>query len=196
MQTRLLSRIEMPWERSLRLRSIRSDSRTLIVASVKDGKAAVFLSRDAGGTWEKQHDLTGDPAKAMDRSELQQERSGYLCCREGRRVGSCAWRMERPSAPKGVTFTDVSAGFSKTTGAMIYATSEAGVFLSSDGGSSWTASPLPGVGAQVRAIATSLNHPESAYVSYSHLQLDGETWMGVARTQDSGRTLVTGVERR
>src|SRR4029079_7074443 len=85
------------------------------------------------------------------------------------------------------TLSDVSIGFSKSSGAMIYATCESGVFLSSDGGSSWVSSSLPGVGAQVRAIATSLRHPESAYVSYSHLQLDGETWMGVARTKDSGR---------
>jgi len=58
--------------------------------------------------------------------------------------------------------------------------------VSRDGGASWKASPLPGSGARVRAIATSLKHPESAYASYSHLQLDGTTWMGVARTRDGG----------
>src|SRR5665213_2026946 len=71
---------------------------------------------------------------------------------------------------------------------MLYATSETGIFLSRDGGASWLSSPLSGSGAKVRAIATSLHHPESAYVSYSHLQLDGDTWMGVARTRDSGHT--------
>ena len=32
----------------------------------------------------------------------------------------------------------------------------------------------------MRAIATSLHHPETAYVSYEHLALDGKTWIGVA----------------
>src|SRR6185312_3956308 len=64
--------------------------------------------------------------------------------------------------------------------------SDTGIFVSRDGGASWKASPLPGSGARVRAIATSLKHPESAYASYSHLQLDGTTWMGVARTRDGG----------
>jgi photosystem II stability/assembly factor-like uncharacterized protein len=38
----------------------------------------------------------------------------------------------------------------------------------------------------VRAIATSFPHPQTAYVSYSGLHLDGDTWHGVARTSDSG----------
>ncbi len=40
----------------------------------------------------------------------------------------------------------------------------------------------------MRAIATSLHHPETAYISYSHLQLGGTTWHGVAKTVDAGRT--------
>ena len=46
---------------------------------------------------------------------------------------------------------------------------------------------LPGSGAKVRAIATSLHHPEIAYVSYSELVLDGKSWMGVAKTSNAGR---------
>ena len=92
------------------------------------------------------------------------------------------------AAPNRVTFTDISAGFSPKQGAILYATSQSGIYLSRDGGATWLPSPLPGKGAQVRAIATSLLHPESAYVSYSHLQLDGKTWMGVARTRDAGHT--------
>ena len=50
----------------------------------------------------------------------------------------------------------------------------------------WHKSDLPGAGAKVRAIATSLHHPQTAYVSYDHLVLDGKTWIGVAKTTDSG----------
>ena len=38
----------------------------------------------------------------------------------------------------------------------------------------------------MRAIATSLHHPEVAYVSYDHLSLDGKNWIGVAKTTNSG----------
>ena len=38
----------------------------------------------------------------------------------------------------------------------------------------------------MRAIATSLHHPETAYVSYDQLKADGQSWMGVAKTTNSG----------
>ena len=45
---------------------------------------------------------------------------------------------------------------------------------------------LPENTAEIRAIATSLRHPETAYLSYSHLMLDGKEWLGVAKTTDAG----------
>ena len=162
------------------------NSRSLIAASIKEGHAAVFTSRDAGESWEKQHDLSSAPRKLwIDPSSNGNERDVYAVGKSGVSARLQGEWSDRP-VPQGVTFSDVSIGFSKN-GAMIYATSEAGIHLSSDGGKSWRSSPLPGVGAKVRAIATSLHHPESAYVSYNHLQLDGKTWMGVARTKDSGQ---------
>jgi photosystem II stability/assembly factor-like uncharacterized protein len=102
--------------------------------------------------------------------------------------------QNRPG-PGDVAFTDMSAGFSAAQGVMLYATSAAGIFVSRDGGVSWSASQLPGKDAKVRAIATSLNHPEIAYASYSDLRLDGrmwfsdkKTWLGVAKTTDAGRS--------
>jgi photosystem II stability/assembly factor-like uncharacterized protein len=95
-------------------------------------------------------------------------------------------KWQTQATPLGAVFQDVSAGFSAPHKAMLYAVSNVGVYVSNDGAATWTASPLPGTGAQVRAIATSLNHPEIAYVSYSHLQLDQGSWMGVAKTIDGG----------
>jgi photosystem II stability/assembly factor-like uncharacterized protein len=59
---------------------------------------------------------------------------------------------------------------------------------SEDDGKSWRALDLPGAGARVLAIATSLRFPDSAYVSYDSLELEGQTWFGVARTKDRGRS--------
>jgi photosystem II stability/assembly factor-like uncharacterized protein len=91
--------------------------------------------------------------------------------------------------PAGVNYVDVSTGFRAPHEVRLYAASSAaGVYVSNDGAATWNPAPLPGRGAQVRAIATSLAHPDVAYASYSHLQLDGKSWMGVAKTSDGGRT--------
>lgn len=165
-----------------------TNSKVLFVSAVKEGRAGVFESRDFGLTWEKLRDLQVPPQKMwVDPDSAKVSRDIYVAGKDGVAVRSHGqWQFH--SAPSGVTFTDTSAGFSAKTGAVLYATSEAGIFLSHDAGVTWASSPLPGKGAQVRAIATSLLHPDSAYVSYSRLQLDGKTWMGVARTRNAGRS--------
>jgi photosystem II stability/assembly factor-like uncharacterized protein len=169
-----------------------ADSRTLVAGSVKDGKAMVFLSKDAGSTWERVRDLPAAPQRIwIDPHSNKDDRDIYIAGKKGVTVRHLGKWQDLP-APKDVTFTDISAGFSRTQGIMLYASSDAGIFLSKDGGASWASAQLPGSGAKVRAIATSLNHPESAYASYSQLQLDGKTWMGVARTRDGGRTWTLG----
>lgn len=172
-----------------------ANSQTLIAAGVdgapraaKQHKAAIFLSTDAGETWTKIHDLASVPQKIwIDPHSDKASRDIYVGGATGLTVRQHGEWILRP-APKAVVFNDISAGFSKTRTTVVYASSDAGLFVSRDGGASWTASPLPGKGAQVRAVATSRMHPETAYVSYSQLQLDGTTWMGAMRTRDSGRS--------
>jgi photosystem II stability/assembly factor-like uncharacterized protein len=165
-----------------------ADSHTLVAGTVKEGNAAVFLSKDDGGTWAKAHDLPEVPLRIwIDPHTNKSDRDIFVAGKSAVTVRIRGKWQDRP-APKDAVFTDVSAGFSAAKGVMLYASSDAGIYVSRDGGVSWASSPLPGNGAMVRAIATSLTHPESAYASYSHLQLDGKTWMGVARTRDGGRT--------
>src|SRR5205823_14386865 len=64
--------------------------------------------------------------------------------------------------------------------------SEKGIFVSKNGGSTWRQSSLPGSGAQVRAIATSSQHADIAYVSYGNLSLGPKKWLGVAKTDNGG----------
>ena len=90
------------------------------------------------------------------------------------------------SFPLPAAASDISLGFGSGPQPTIYATSEQGIYVSKDGGANWRKSDLPGEGAKVRAIATSLRHPETAYVSYDQLTLDGKSWMGVAKTTNSG----------
>ena len=93
-----------------------------------------------------------------------------------------ARRLSLPAAA-----SDISLGFGSGAQPTIYATSEQGIYVSSDGGANWHKSDLPGDGGQRYApVATSLHHPETAYVSYDKLTPRWETWMGVAKTTNSG----------
>jgi photosystem II stability/assembly factor-like uncharacterized protein len=95
-------------------------------------------------------------------------------------------RGEARSFPVPAPVSDISMGFDSSAHPTIYATSEQGIYVSNDAGANWRKSELPGSGAKVRAITTCLRHPETAYVSYDQLRADGESWMGVAKTINSG----------
>ena len=167
-------------------------SHMLVAAGLKDNKSAVFVSTNDGNTWEKLRDLPGIAQKIwIDPHSTSNQRDIYVGENRGFSVRINGQWLDRPGPPN-TSFSNLSAGFSQTQGPALYATSDAGILVSTDRGVSWVSSSLPGQGWKVRAIATSLNHPESAYVSYNHLQLDGKSWMGVARTRDGGRTWTLG----
>ena len=164
------------------------DSRVLIAAAVKDGAAALYLSKNDGGDWKKATSLPETPQKIwIDPHSPADDRDLYAAGKTSVQVRhQGTWQSRR--APADVAFTDISAGFSSPHLARLYAVSDNGIYVSNDGAATWTASPLPGKGARLDAIATSLDHPETAYASYRHLQLEGKSWMGVAKTQNGGLT--------
>jgi photosystem II stability/assembly factor-like uncharacterized protein len=151
-----------------------ADSRVLVAA----GRGGLFRSTDAGESWRKEMDLP-EPARRI----WIAGRTVYVAMAHGILAGG-----KTRESPGGVAFTDVSAGFGSSGAPVFYATSERGAYVSRDGGATWTAAVLPGAGAQVRAVSASLHHPETAYLSYNRLSLDGALWMGVARTRDFGRS--------
>ncbi len=145
------------------------NSRKLFAGTAK----ALYVTSDAGKSWTKSMDL---PEKAL----RVQVADGVVSVAmpHGIMVGS-----KINHAPASTTFTDVSMA-----GRVIYAAGNSGAWVSRNAGESWEQIALPGTGAVIRAVATSLHHPETAYVSYSALKLDGATWSGVARTQDTGHS--------
>ncbi len=152
-------------------------------SSVK-GVPALFISRDYGKSWQKQASLPDVPRRLwVDPHSAANARTLFLASAHAIVVSSAGGVRTQP-LPAAVT--DISLGFGSGAPPTIYATSEQGIFVSNDGGANWHKSDLPGEGAKVRAIATSLRHPETAYVSYDHLTLDGKTWFGVAKTTNSG----------
>ena len=156
------------------------DSRTLVVAGRQDQAAALFVSHDAGATWREQAGLPEAPRRIWTRAGtvFTAGPHGVAEVRGG--------QVSQHPSPAGIAFSDISGGFLAHGTPVFYAVSERGGFVSRDAGATWTTIQLPGSGAVVRAVATSLHNPETAYLSYGQLKLDGSTWLGVARTRDTG----------
>ncbi|MBV9404980.1 MAG: hypothetical protein JO211_06530 [Acidobacteriaceae bacterium] len=164
------------------------DSKVLYVSASKGAEAALFISRDAGETWERETQLP-EPAISLciDNASPSGEETIVAASRH-----QVTWKtgsaVRSRQAPAGVAFTSVSAGFD-TGGAMtLYAASDQGAFVLCGEGSAWQKCGLRGEGAEVRAVATSLRNPNIAYLSFQSLKISGDTWDGVAKTEDAGRT--------
>jgi photosystem II stability/assembly factor-like uncharacterized protein len=160
------------------------NSQVLYAAAGTKQGPSVFVSRDYGKSWQKQASLPDVPRRLwVDPHSAADARTLFLASAHRIAVSS---QEGVHSLPLPAAVTDISLGFGSGTQPTIYATSEQGIFVSKDGGANWSKSDLPGEGAKVRAIATSLRHPETAYVSYDHLTLAGKSWMGVAKSTNSG----------
>jgi photosystem II stability/assembly factor-like uncharacterized protein len=160
-----------------------ADSSVLYVTAGKE-HPALFVSRDYGKTWEKQTDLSAVANHVwVDPNSSTHARKVFIA---GEKAVFVVAPNGTKTLPIPVATTEVSLGFGDGE-PTIYTTSKDGIFVSKDGGAHWAKSDLPGQGARVRAVATSLHHPETAYVSYDHLKLDGKSWIGVAKTTNSGK---------
>ncbi len=151
---------------------------------------ALFVSKDWGKTWTRQDGLPETSRRIwIDPNSPRESRALYLAGAHYVLVRDNAGLHNFP-APKSVTFTDVSAGFTEGSRQVIYAASEKGVFVSNDNGRTWQQSRFPGSGVQVRAVATSRRNGRVAYLSYSELALEGKKkkWMGVAKTENAGES--------
>ncbi len=149
---------------------------------------ALFISRNYGDNWQKLADLPEVPRHLWIDPYSPRKSRTLVIAGAHFVVTESATGNHKSELPGSAIMTDSSAGFSGPGKSVLYATSDQGGFVSRDGAVSWQAIALPGTGARVRAIATSLHHPETAYISYSHLQLGGTTWHGVAKTVDAGHT--------
>ncbi len=163
-----------------------ADSKVLYAAVDKDKNFGLYVSKDAGDNWERAGNLNESPKHLwVDPSSPKQARVVIMGGLHSVSIRSAAGVKTIP-APAGVTFSDITAGFGPKP--VIYATSDQGIFVSIDSGTTWRKSTMPGTGTKVRAIATSLHHPNTAYVSYQDMKLDGKSWIGVAKTEDVGRS--------
>jgi photosystem II stability/assembly factor-like uncharacterized protein len=170
-----------------------ADSRTLYVTAIREGRSSIVLSRDGGQRWRSLLPLEEAPLHLwIDPRSARGQRDVYVATSAGIRA-RIRGQWQQRDLPSGFTLAEVSAGFSakKDREVVFYAVatdkqSRRQLFLTTDGGVTWAPARLPGSGTQVRAVATSLNHPETAYASYKDLEIDGKRLQGVARTDDYG----------
>jgi photosystem II stability/assembly factor-like uncharacterized protein len=167
-----------------------SDSKIFYVVAGdrRKGTFALFISRDGGQNWPKEGDLLGladklwvNPYSPSDARVLLIAGSHFI----EKKTSS---GMQKISGPSAKTFTNISAGFRKDGRPLIYIVGDESAFASDDEGTTWRKASLGQGGGKMRAIATSLRNPDTAYVSYRELQEGGSKWLGVAKTTNAGRT--------
>ncbi|OLB20765.1 MAG: hypothetical protein AUH16_04190 [Acidobacteria bacterium 13_2_20CM_57_7] len=166
-----------------------SDSKIFYVAAGdrKKGMFGVFRSGDEGQNWVREEELPGlgdklwvNPHSPPDDRMLLIAGSHFIA--EKTRSG-----MRKLSTPFAKTLTDISAGFRKDGRPLLYVIGDESAFASDDQGTTWRKASLAQAGAKMRAVATSLQNPDTAYVSYRDLEDGGIKWLGVAKTKDAGR---------
>lgn len=172
------------------------DNRVLYVAAQQKGSASLFVSRDSGASWQELNKLR-EAARRMWINPMSPKDARTLYM-----AGTHSFMVKKAEGlrdfPVSFTVRDASLGFAGDGKPIIYAASPNGLFISHDGGETWKVSALPGSGAQVRAVATSLQDPNVAYVSFSQLREgnelinklrgEGEKAFGVAKSTDAGKT--------
>ena len=177
-----------------------SDSAILYAAFQQDGAFVLHVSHDLGRNWGKIADLPNgaekifvDPRSPKEDRTLYIIGAGSVAVREGGhwRSGATLKGVETLKDQPDVLRRTVSAGFPEKGGKLVVYMIVAGkLHISDDGGEHWRESPLPAAASPfvVSAVATSLGHPEVAYVSYNNHRRGKDALFGTAVTTDRGHS--------
>jgi photosystem II stability/assembly factor-like uncharacterized protein len=153
------------------------------------GPYGLYISRDAAESWSKLTDLPAATLKIFINQTASQDQRMVVA------AGADFIDLWKSSAlstvpiPPGKKITDISVGFTAQQNPVFYTISdELTGSVCDDLGATWRKVQFPQGAAKQRAIATSLLHAETAYVSYRDLEAGSLKYMGVAKTTDTGRT--------
>ena len=167
------------------------DSRTFYVTTGnrRKGAFAIFASHDAGESWDKLGDLPDFATKIwVNPHSPANDRVLLVAGPHLLATKRSSEELQVIAMPPAKNLPDVSAGFSKDGKTILYAIGDESAFTSSDEGKNWQNVALGTSATKMRAIATSSQNPDVAYVSYRDLEDGGRKYMGVAKTMDAGRT--------
>src|SRR6266403_2213200 len=166
------------------------DSRTIyvIAGDKKKGLVALFASRDEGESWTKKQDLPELADRVWVNPHSPRTQRTLFIAGAHFMMEKTSSEGRKISGPPAKTFAETSIGFTAEGKPIIYVVGDESAFVSADKGANWRKVGLGSGGEKVRAIATSLHNPTTAYASYRELEQDGIKWMGVAKTTDGGRS--------
>ncbi len=187
-----------------------SDSSSLLAVISKNKRAGVYRSKDGGKAWEFVRDVPAIGRIYIDPDSPSENRTVYLA------GGNSVHLLENgvlrdQNGPAGVNrFLDIAAGFpGGGKKPVFYAvsginwrggdTGATGLFVSVDGGAGWRSIPVDFLSnapkgtakLELRAVGTSLNHPQTAYLSFRDHTRElaaGKRNIGVAKTMDTGKS--------
>ena len=167
-----------------------SDSQTIYAAAgnKKKGFSDLFVSRDGAANWTKQQGLPGVADRLWVNPHSPKNARTLFIAGAHFMTEKTPTQSKKISLPNVKAFTDISVGFTSEGQPIFYAVGDESAFVSDDDAGTWRKINLGSGSEKIRAIATSLHHPEIAYVSYRELDQHGIKWMGVAKTTDAGRT--------
>ena len=187
------------------------DSNSVFAAISNGTKSELYESRDGAKTWEALKDLPTSVGRLyIDPGSPRANRTIYLAGVNSISVLEKGVLREQ-KGPVGVRrFLDIAAGFpGRGARPVFYAVSGAnwrggdtgvtGLFVSVDGGELWRSIPAGFLSEatggtaklELRAVGTSLNHPQTAYLSFRDHTGElapAQRNMGVAKTVDLGKT--------
>jgi photosystem II stability/assembly factor-like uncharacterized protein len=151
-----------------------ADSKKLF-AVLRQGKTdALHTSTDAGTTWSQLAPLPGG-GQAIS---IAKDHSLYVMGNQSVAI------LEGGKWTTGEAITGRNIQFAASL-PVVYAINGTAAFISEDAGGTWRRTDLPELpSARLKAVATSLHHPDTAYLSYSN----SDGFHGVAKTVDRGRT--------
>src|SRR5713226_7966863 len=168
------------------------DSKTFYVAVADRTKArfALFVSRDGGQKWEKQGDLPEQANRVWVNPRSPDGHRVLLIAGAHfieKKSDSGVQKIPLPSAGK---LADISVGFRTDARAVIYLAGDESAYSSDDEGATWRKVVLGPGGGKMRAIATSLRNPDTAYVSYREGKKAGSSgweWLRLPMPAAHGR---------
>jgi photosystem II stability/assembly factor-like uncharacterized protein len=166
------------------------DSEIFYAASEDKSKTAfsLFISRDGGKTWTKDSALPASAAHLWVSPAGTPGNRALILAGTHSFEKKTSQGVEKLNGPAGKVYSDISGGFREDGKPVLYVIADESAFVSDDEGANWRKVALGASGGKMRAIATSLHHPDTAYVSFRDLEEGGLKYMGVAKTIDAGRT--------
>lgn len=186
------------------------DSNSLFAVISTDGKAVLNRSKDGGKSWQSIRNVSATTKIYIDPESPKNDRTLYLAGSKSISVLEGGVFREQQSVAGVKKFLDIQGGFPGAGKKPVFFavsginwrggdTGVTGLFVSNDGGAGWqniptdflSQAPKGKATLELRAIGTSLKHPQTAYLSFrDHTQglAPDRRNMGVAKTTDSGKT--------